>query len=138
MRPNAFIDKPKAPTTDELAAALGPVKAAWDLLLARLAAECGIVEEWHSYSRKSGWALRLKVKQRNILYLAPCCGAFRVAFILGDKAVEATRYSTLPRKVSKLVKEGTRYPEGTAVRMEVASARDIPSILKLTSIKLQH
>jgi hypothetical protein len=139
MLPNAFIGKAEEPTEDELAAALGAAKEIWDLLLARLAAECGIVvREWNSYSPKAGWALRLKVKKRNILYLAPCCGGLRVAFILGDRAVEAARQSTLPRKVVKIVAEGKRYPEGTAVRMDVTRAQDIAAIVKLASIKLEH
>jgi hypothetical protein len=139
MLPNAFIGKAEQPTEDELAEALGPAKEIWDLLLARLADECGIeVREWNSYSPKAGWALRLKVKKRNILYLAPCRGGLRIAFILGDKAVTAARQSTLPRKVIKLVEEGKRYPEGTAVRMDVTRAQDIAAIVKLASIKLQH
>ena len=47
---------------------------------------------------KSGWSLRLKVKKRNIVYLAPCNGCFRVAFIFGDRAVAAARQSDLSEK----------------------------------------
>jgi hypothetical protein len=61
-----------------------------------------------------------------------------VAFVLGDRAVEAARHSTLPRRVFKLVEEGKRYPEGTAVRLHVTAARDIAAIVKLASIKLQY
>jgi hypothetical protein len=137
--PNAFIGKAEKPTEDELTAALGCARVVWDELIARLAADCGIVvEEWNSYSPKAGWSLRLKVKKRNILYLAPCRGGFRVAFVLGDRAVEAARQSTLPQKVVKLIEEGTRYPEGTAVRMDVNAAKDIAAIVKLAAIKLQH
>lgn len=139
MLPNAFIGKLEQPTAEELTDALGPARAHWDQLLARLAAELNlVVEEWNSYSPKYGWALRLKMKKRNIVYLGPGRGGFNVSCILGDKAVEAARHSTLPRRVVKLVEEGTRYPEGTGVRMEVASAKDIPAILKLAAIKLQH
>lgn len=139
MRPNAFTGKLEQPTADELTAALGPAKAFWDQLLARLAAECNLgAGEWNSSSAKYGWALRLKVKTRNIVYLAPCRDSFRVAFILGDRAVEATRNSTLPRRIVKLVEEGKRYPEGTAIRLEVTGARDIAAIVKLAAIKLQY
>jgi len=137
---NAFIGKPAEPTEDEVAAALGPVKAHWDDLLARLASECGITErEWNSYSpKKAGWALRLKVKKRNIVYLGPSDHAFRVSFILGDRAVEAVRQSKLPKKIVKLVEDGKRYPEGTGVLMAVTSAADLPAIVKLAAIKMQH
>ena len=139
MHPNAFIGKTAVPAADELTAVLGPARAVWDQLIARLATDCNMaVGEWNSYSPKAGWALRLKVKKRNILYLAPCPGGFRVTFVLGDRAVEAARHSTLPRRVVKFVEEGTRYPEGTAVRMEVTGAKDIPAILKLAAIKLRH
>jgi len=137
--PNAFIGNLKEPTAEELAAALGAAKAHWDQLLARLAAEWNLVAaEWHSYSPKAGWALRLKMKKRNIVYLAPCRGGFRVTFILGDRAVDAARRSTLPHRVVRLVEEGKRYPEGTAVRFEVTGSRDIPAIVQLASIKLQY
>jgi len=139
MLPNAFIGKREPPTADELTAALGPARVHWDQLLARLAAELNlVVEEWNSSSPKYGWALRLKMKKRNILYLGPCRGSFRVAFVLGDRAVEAARHGTLPRKVVKLVEEGKRYPEGTAVRIEAVGAKDIAAIVKLAAIKLRY
>src|ERR1035438_9214792 len=139
MRPTAFIGKSEEPANDELTAELGSARGLWDQLVARLASESNIVvQEWNSYSPKAGWSLRLKVKKRNILYLAPCHGAFRVAFVLGDKAVEAVRHSTLPRKLIKMIEEGKRYPEGTAVRMDVTGAKDLPAIVKLAAIKLEY
>jgi hypothetical protein len=137
MLPNAFIDKPKKPTAAELTAALGPVKAFWDQLLAGLADEHNLtVQEWNSYSPKAGWSLRLKLKGRNILYLGPCQGAFRVAFVLGDKAVAAARQSDLPQSIIKIISEAKRYPEGTAVRLEIKQAKDIGIVTKLAGIKL--
>ena len=139
MLPNAFIDKPDAPTDVDVAAALGPAKALWDQLLAELAQECNVaVQEWNSYSRKAGWSLRLKHKKRNILYLGPCRGSFRVAFVLGDKAVEAARQCGLSQTVIRLIDEAKRYPEGTAVRFDVQGAKDIAAVKKLTTGKLQN
>ena len=139
MLPNAFIGKPEKPSDDELTAELGPARVLWDQLIARLAAESNIVvQEWNSYSPKAGWALRLKVKKRNILYLSPCRGGFRAALVLGDRAVEAARQSALPRKVAAIVETGKRYPEGTAVQLDVTGAKDIAAIVKLASIKLQY
>jgi len=139
MSPNAFIGKTRQPTDAELSAELGTSRSLWDDVLARLASECKIVDqEWNSYSVKAGWSLRLKVKKRNILYLGPCHGSFRVAFILGDRAVEAARKSKLPAAVMRLVQEGQRYPEGTAVRLDVKGAKDVETIVKLAAIKLQN
>ena len=139
MLPNAFIDKPKKPTAAELTAALGPAKALWDQLLAGLADELNLtVQEWNSYSRKAGWSLRLKLKDRNILYLTPCQGCFFVSFALGDKAVQAARQSGLPQSVTKIIDEAKRYVEGTGVRIEMKKPKDIEIAKKLAAIKLAH
>jgi hypothetical protein len=139
MLPNAFIGKPQKPTDAELGAALGTAKALWDRLLAGLADEHSLtVQEWNSYSRKAGWSLRLKLKERNILYLAPCQGCFFVSFALGDKAVQAARQSGLPQSVVKIINEAKRYAEGTAVRIEIKNAKDIETVTKLAGIKLAH
>ncbi|MGA3144701.1 MAG: DUF3788 domain-containing protein [Verrucomicrobiota bacterium] len=139
MLPNAFIDKPKKPTAAELTAALGPSKALWDQLLAGLADEHNLtVQEWNSYSRKAGWSLRLKLKDRNILYLTPCQGCFFVSFALGDKAVQAARQSGLPQSVIKIIDEARRYAEGTGIRIEMKKPRDIKIAKQLAAIKLAH
>ena len=90
----------KPPTDDELSAELGVVRALWDELLADLALP---VQEWNCYSPKAGWSLKLKQGKRTIVYLAPCHGSFRVAFILGAKAVEAARASKLSKAVIKIM-----------------------------------
>ena len=137
MLANAFVDKPTKPTNAELAAVLGPAKALWDQLLAGLAERCSIdVQEWNSYSRKAGWSLRLQHKKRNVVHLSPCRGCFRASFALGDKWVQAARQSGLPPSVIKIIKAAKRYAEGTAVRIEVKSARDLAVVEKLTAIKL--
>ena len=139
MSPNAFIGKTKQPTDGELTAALGPAKALWDQLIDDLADECGVVgQEWNSYSRKAGWTLRLKREQRNIVYLSPCEGCFRVSFALGDKAVQAARQSKLPPRVIKIINEAKRYAEGTGVRFEVKAPKDIAAVKMLAAIKLAN
>jgi hypothetical protein len=138
--PNAFIGKPEMPTDDDLAAELGrSAKALWDRLLANLAERHHIVtREWNSYSRKAGWALRLKHGERAILYLSPCHGCFRASFALGGKAVEAARASDLPAGAIRIIDSAKRYAEGTAVRIEVKGPADIAVVLRLAAIKLAN
>ena len=139
MEANAFIGKTKKPTEEELAAALGPVKAVWDLFIAGLAEENGVdVREWSSYSLKAGWSLRLKRKKRTIVWLAPCQGCFRVAFILGDKAMKAARECEFPQRIVRILEEAPKYPEGTGVRITVKGDRDIAVLKKLAAIKLAN
>ena len=139
MSPNAFINKSKPPTNAELAAALGPAKKIWDQLIGDLADECGIVDqEWNSYSLKAGWSLRLKHKQRNIVYLSPRQDCFLASFALGDKAMQAARQCKLPPPAIKIINEAKKYAEGTGVRLEVKAPKDIESVKKLAAIKLAN
>jgi hypothetical protein len=136
---NTFIGKARKPTDAELAAALGSAKAVWDKLIGDLADECGIVDqEWNSYSVKAGWALRLKHEQRNIVYLSPRQGCFLASFALGDKAMQAARQSKLPPPVIKIINEAKKYAEGTDVRLEVKTLKDIEPVKKLAAIKLAN
>ena len=92
MEANAFINRAAAPTEAEVAAVLGPAWSAWDQLLSDLARKQGVKDrEWKCYSAKAGWSLRLKRKKRTIVWLAPCVGSFRAAFILGGKALQSLR-----------------------------------------------
>ncbi len=134
MLPNAFIGKKSKPTARELSAALGPSHALWQEIIEAL----NLTPEWNSYSPKAGWSLKLKQKSRTILYLSPCPGSFRIAFILGAKALTAAKASDLPKSAQKLLAEAKKYPEGSAVRFEEVTAVDLPSISTLAQIKKAH
>jgi len=135
--PNAFIGKAKKPTDKELSAELGSARRLWDQLVKELGDEQGIAtQEWNTYSKKAGWSLRLKHKDRVIVYLSPHRGCFTVSFALGDKAVQAARKSGLPPAVIKIIDEAKRYAEGTAVRIEVKGAEDVASVKGIAIAKL--
>jgi len=137
MLPNAFIGKPEKPTDAELADVLGPAKRLWDQLLADLADEFNLATgEWGCSSRKTGWSLRLKRQDRNIVYLSPSQGCFTASYALGAAAVQAVLRSGLSQPVIRLIQSAKRYAEGTAVRIEVRARRDIAVVRKLTAAKL--
>lgn len=139
MPDNAFIGKPEPPNDAQLAEVLGSTKSLWDRLIANLARKHDVTEqEWKAYSRKSGWTLRLKRKDRTIVYLSPYRGSFLAAFALGDRAVAAAQRSGLPESVIGIIAEARRYAEGTAVRIEVKRASDMASVEALAAIKLAH
>ena len=136
---NAFEGKLVEPTAVEIVAALGSSATCWNLLIDWLAEKHDVTTlEWKSYSPKYGWSVRLKLKKRTIVYLSPCGGCFQVGFILGDRAMEAVRESTLPKAVAAIVQQSPRYPEGTGVRLVVREMKDLPAIRKLVEIKLAH
>ena len=135
---NAFIGKTTRPTDAEVSAALGSTAALWKQLVSWMEEQGVAIQEWNSYSPKAGWALKLKVKKRNIVYLGPCAGYFRVSFILGDRAVAAARKSDLAKSTLKILDEAPRYSEGTGVRLMVKAAKDLAAIRKLALIKMAN
>ena len=139
LAPNAFIGRTAPPADDDLTAALGSARPLWDQALATLTSKFGLGDwEWLSYSPKAGWSVRIKKGKRNILYMTPCRNSFRVAFILGGKAVETAKQSKTPARVLKMIEGGTKYPEGLGIRWEIQSARDLAPIETLTALKLAH
>lgn len=138
MQANAFAGHAKRPTESELASVLGGAKVLWHKLVAELKRDLKLDdEEWKSSSVKAGWLLRLQLKKRNIVYLGPRTGFFLASFVLGDKAIAAAGKSKLPRRVLK-IDEAKRYPEGTAVRIEVREAKDVDVVKTLAKIKLEN
>jgi hypothetical protein len=130
--PNAFIGRATKPKRADLAAALHEATPLWDALVDGFAAEFDLKPEWNSYSIKHGWAVRLKKKDRNILYLGPYSGGFAAMVILGAKALETAR-KDLPSQVFAGAK---KYPEGTAVRVEMRSHADLAIARRLVAAKL--
>jgi hypothetical protein len=138
MSPNAFTGQPKRPTDAELAAALGKAKALWDKLVTELISEHGLKSEWKSYSVKMGWGFRLKRKRRNIVHFGPRRDGFQAALIFGDKAMAEVRKAKWPQRIRMILNKAPRYPEGTGVRLEIKTARDIAAVTRLAGIKLAN
>jgi hypothetical protein len=96
-----------------------------------------LTEEWVFSGLKHGWALRLKHRQRALLYLKPLEQYFRVSMAFSPRAVQAAHDRKLPAHVLRLIDEAVQYPEGKAVRIEVRSTKDIRVATQLAAIKLE-
>lgn len=136
---NAFVGKTTRPSDSDLEKALGSANPLWDRLVAELASEHDVTtREWKSYGAKSGWSLRLMRGKRTIVWLVPYAGCFQAAFIFGEKALTAIRQAAVPARVLRMLDEAPKYPEGTGLRFEIKTVRDIAVVKKLAAIKLQH
>ena len=137
VKTNAFIGQREQPTETELTKALGPSRQVWQQLLSELAEQVGVMTtEWKCYSVKMGWAVRVMRGKRTVLWLSPFQGCFGVTFIFGAKAMTALEKCKLPKRITRILSEAPKYPEGTGVLLQVKSAREISTLKKLAAIKV--
>jgi hypothetical protein len=119
------------PEEAQYTASLGAVRPLWNKLLAALPQCEG--HEWKSYSPKVPPSLRLKHGKRVIVYLLPGSGTFRASFALGGRAMEAARAAKLPG-----LDGAKKYAEGTAIRIDVKTAKDVDLVCRFAAIKLAY
>jgi hypothetical protein len=134
---SVFDDKARQPTEADLSRALEGSFVFWNELKERIASRfTPLTFEWGFTSKTTGWGLRLKHKERIILYMTPCEGHFLASFALGDKAVAAAHKANLPASIMKVIDRAKKYAEGKGVRIKVTSAGVVWNIEKLAVIKM--
>jgi len=139
MTLSVFGERTTAPTNSDLRAVLGRAHPFWGTLLARVREHISpIAEVWAYTNATTGWGLRLRHKDRVILYMTPQQTQFLVSFVLGEKAVAAAQATRLPAAIRDAVAAAPRYAEGRGVRVAVRSARQIPGLVALAEIKWRN
>jgi len=137
MALSIFDDESKPPKDAELAIALKDTFLFWNELKKLIALRFNpLSTEWGYSSKTTGWGMRLKNKDRTVLYMTPCEGYFLASFALGEKAVNAAHQDALPASVLKVIDSATKYAEGRGVRLEVRNGRDLRNVEKLAAIKM--
>jgi hypothetical protein len=141
MRPDvalsAFDDRSRPPTARELKNVLRGTAGLWRELVAQVSQNHGpITELWNFAGAQFGWSLRLKRKDRVVVYMTPQAGHFLVGVVLGDKAVERAHEVGLPEAVFKLIDNAPRYAEGRGIRLTVATRDDLRIVQRLAAAKM--
>lgn len=136
MALSAFAEKARPPSAAEVARVLGAAARPWDELRSHVAgAFPPVSEEWGYPGEKYGWSLRLKRKDRALLYLTPREGRFLVGIVLGEKAVAALAGSGVSEQVLALFRAAKTYVEGTGIRLEVGPDDDLDDLRRLLVLK---
>lgn len=139
MALSAFADKARQPTDADLRAMLGTAFTSWTKLRALIAGEIDpLTDLWAFTSASTGWGLRLRHKDRVIVYMTPQRGQFLVSLALGEKAVAAARAARLSADIVKAIDDAPVYAEGRGVRMTVKTSRPLASLARLARIKWQN
>jgi len=136
MDGSIFTDKLKTPDARALSRVLGVKAALWKEIETDLRAALGdLAVEWKHYGAKSGWILKLLLKKRNLFFLTPGDGHFRVAFVFGEKAVEAIAEGGFAASLVGELQAARKYAEGRGLRIEVESDADVRTVVALAKIK---
>jgi len=139
MSSSAFDDKNKQPDEHSVAEVLGESAQFWQRIREQIRETHGeCVEEWKFYNQTSGWIMKLLRKKRNLFFLVPLHGLFRISFTLGDKAVAAVEKSELPESIISALRDARKYVEGRGIQIEVKSAEDAENVLRLVDIKINN
>jgi hypothetical protein len=139
METSVFKDKNVRPDAELLASALGTNHKHWEVIQNYLSEHWGAVsEEWKFYGPKSGWQLKVLLKKRNLFFLTPLPGRFRVAFIFGDRAVTVIEASDLAAALKKELHDAPRYAEGRGLRVDVLNDTDVKNVYRLLAVKISH
>jgi hypothetical protein len=137
MALSIFDDKAHEPQAADLQAGLGRSAALWERLAAAVAAAYPpIAPVWNFGGAKFGWNMRLKQKDRNVLYLIPQAKHFLVGVVLGEKAYQAAREADLPAEVIAMFDAAKPYVEGRGIRYPVRKAADVDVVLAIAALKM--
>jgi Protein of unknown function (DUF3788) len=137
MSDNPLDDRSRPPTRTELEHALGTSAALWDELVSRLTERHRpITQHWNFSGPKFGWSLRLKRRERIVVYLTPRTGSFQVGIVVGEKAAAAARQGGARKRVLALIDAAPRYAEGRGIRVPVTSREALRAVEELAALKM--
>jgi hypothetical protein len=139
MSASFFTNKVIIPDETQFATALGNSYELLKKIKDNIRKNYGnLTHEWKFYGPNSGWVLKILVKKKNLFFVIPCNGYFRVAFTLGEKAYESLITSDLPDKIKDIWREATNHTEGRTVKFDVKDNGDYYLITRHIEIKLRN
>jgi len=137
MALSVFEDKAHVPSPAELTRVLGGSARLWFRIVDEVTREHGpVVEQWNHAGARFGWSLRLRRKDRVVLYLTPQSKGFLAGVVVGEKAARAARERRLPAAALALLEAAPRYAEGRGVRLTVRTLKEVEIVLHLVALKL--
>jgi Protein of unknown function (DUF3788) len=130
-------NKFKPPTDAELEVALGAARVIWTGLIQAVGEEFAPLDMlWKPCKTGIGRVCLLQHKKRTLVYLTPDKERVWIAIVLGERAYSLAMASPIPATIKKLFSEARPYAEGRGIRFPLNSARDIPVIAELITIKM--
>lgn len=136
MATSFFCDKAIIPDDNMVDIVLAHKKAFWDELKTYVLENYQDVNQsWKYYSKKAGWSLVFKTKNRALFYFIPCDGYFKILLVFGEKAVKAAEQSSIPEYIKEAISAAIPYVEGKSFFVDVKDEKVLNAIFTLLKIK---
>jgi hypothetical protein len=136
MALSAFADGSHLPTQAEIDNVLGRSAVLWAQLVDAVGKNSGgVTQTWSFSNAKYGWSLRLKKKDRIVLYMTPQRRRFLVGVVLGTGVSTGSRQDRISPSARTLIDEAPRYAEGRGIRFSVRTRHDLQVALELAALK---
>ena len=136
MAASAFLDPAGPPAEPALSAALGDRAPLWQALVVFIEGPCGARTSWVHEGRATGWALRAVRAGKPFAVLYPEPGVAAVRIVIGEKDRDAAFALRLGARVSTMLREARRYPDGTWLYARPETADDVADLERLLAVKL--
>ncbi len=139
MAVSVLDDKSQTPDSDMVAAVLADTYPVWDELTNHVKSVYpSVTEEWKHYGKAFGWTYKLLSKKRNLLFLVPLDGCFRVRFVLGEKATARAEAEDLPHEIKDAIRAATPHTEGRSIDIDISRLEQLEAVRSLLKIKFEN
>ena len=129
MPASIYRVKLNQPTTEILGQDLGDTSVLLNEIITLIRNEYDECKpEWKFYNKKSGWIMKMMTKGRNVSFVIPGYGDFRLGFTFGERAEDMVMQSNLPDQIKEELKAARQYAEGRTIQIKEASAECLPDI----------
>jgi len=135
MSVGVFTDKAHAPTAEQISAAIGSRRAAWEDTLQVIRESYAHQEDWRFCGKNYGWALRFRKSGKALVSLYPAEGSFTVQLILSQADVDKAYGLKLGKHVRQIIEQAHPFPEGRWLFIPVQSGKDLRDVRQLLALK---
>jgi hypothetical protein len=136
MNERPFLDKSNKPTEQSIQSALGSMFACFQKIIG-LANSYS--QEW-TFTKSSGWMLKLYDRKKALLYLIPLSGGFKVSLTIREDERTAFLSDDELGGMHDRISSSKKYSEGFALQFDVANKNDFQPleffIRKLVAIRV--
>ncbi|MGZ3451584.1 MAG: DUF3788 family protein [Polyangiales bacterium] len=130
-----FLDPEKEPTDRTLRSALGPAHD----LLARLQTLARAYEQQWSFTKTSGWMLKVSRKKKALFYVIPLRLALKVTLAIREEERRALSRDPTLEHLHDALESARKLPEGYALAFTVTGTDDFapiePFLKKLAEVR---